>query len=118
MGRVTDATKIKAEIPEIKELINDFDRRIRRLSQATNAGGEDIAESAAEIKEFVRRSLDDIMTRVRETAAEVGAPVAREASRVSRETAGRVADEVEQRPLAMLAAAVGIGFLVGFISRR
>lgn len=118
MGRVMDAAKIKTEIPEIKELINDFDQRIRRLSQAANAGGEDIAEGAAEIKEFVRRSLDDIMTRVRETAADVGAPMAREASRVSRDAAGRVAGEVEQRPLAMLAAAAGIGFLIGFISRR
>ncbi len=118
MGRATDAANVTTEIPELKKLVDDFDRRIRRLSQAANAGGEDIAERSAEIKELVRQSLDDIMNRVRATAAEVGAPMAREASRLSGDAAGRIAGEVEQRPLTMLAAAAGIGFLIGFASRR
>ncbi len=118
MGKATKSS-VSDEIPQLQELVDDFNRRIRRLSETASAGGEQIAESSSEAKEYVRRTLEDIMTRVRETAAAVGAtPMVGEVSRLSGDAAGRVASEAGRRPWTVLAAAAGLGFLIGFASRR
>ncbi len=58
------------------------------------------------------------MNRVRESASDVTASIADEASRFGSDAFRKISNEVEQRPLMMLAIAAGIGFLAGFANRR
>ncbi len=118
MGRVSKAAAAVKENPKIEELVSGLEQQIRRLSEVANAGREQVSEGADEVNEFVARALEDIMNRVRNTSADVGSTVASEISRIGSDTAKKVADEVEHRPLIMLALAAGIGFLIGFANRR
>ena len=55
---------------------------------------------------------------LRETASEAGQTIAEEAKSLGSGAFKKLTDEVEQRPLLMLAAAAGIGFLAGLANRR
>lgn len=103
------------EIAAIDELIGDIEKRLRRLS--SNAGQE-ASGASGEISDFVSEALQRIMKRVRESASEAGQSLADEAARWGTGAFRKLSDEVEQRPLLMLAAAAGIGFLAGLASRR
>ena len=103
------------EIAAIEELIGDLEKRLRRLS--SNAGRE-ASGASGEISDFVSEALQRIMGRVRESATEAGQSLADEATRLGTGAFRKLSDEVEQRPLLMLAAAAGIGFLAGLANRR
>jgi ElaB/YqjD/DUF883 family membrane-anchored ribosome-binding protein len=113
----TRTTKAAAadEIAAIEDLMNDLEKRLRRLSGA--AKGE-AAGASADVSAFVSESLSNIMDRVRDSAANLGKSVADETSRVGSDAVKRLVDEVEHRPLVMLGIAAGIGFLVGLANRR
>jgi len=103
------------EIAAIEDLMNDLEKRLRRLSGA--ARGE-AAGASADVSDFVNESLGNIMDRVRDSAATMGRSVADETSRVGSDAVKRLVDEVEHRPLVMLGIAAGIGFLAGLANRR
>lgn len=103
------------EIAAIEDLMNDLEKRLRRLSSA--AKGE-ASGASADVSDFVSESLHNIMNRVRDSAATMGKSVADETSRVGGDAIKRLVDEVEHRPLLMLAVAAGIGFLAGLANRR
>jgi ElaB/YqjD/DUF883 family membrane-anchored ribosome-binding protein len=103
------------EIAAIEELIGDLEKRLRRLG--SNAGRE-ASGASGDISEFVSEALQRIMKRVRESASEAGQSLADEATRLGSGAFRKLTDEVEQRPLLMLAAAAGIGFLAGLANRR
>ena len=103
------------EIAAIEELMSDLEKRLSRLS--TNARGE-AAGATGDVRDFVSESLNNIMARVRESAANMTQSVADETSRVGTDAFNRVVEEVEHRPLLMLGLAAGIGFLAGLGSRR
>jgi len=113
----TRTTKAAAadEIAAIEDLMNDLEKRLRRLSGV--AKGE-AAGASADVSNFVSESLSNIMDRVRDSAANVGKSVADETSRVGTDAVKRLVDEVEHRPLVMLGIAAGIGFLIGLANRR
>jgi ElaB/YqjD/DUF883 family membrane-anchored ribosome-binding protein len=103
------------EIAAIEDLMNDLEKRLRRLSGA--ARGE-AAGAGADVGDFVSESLNTIMERVRDSAATMSRSVADETSRVGADAVKRLTDEVEHRPLVMLGIAAGIGFLAGLANRR
>ncbi len=113
----TRTTKSAAadEIAAIEDLMNDLEKRLRRLSSA--AKGE-AAGASTDVRDFVSESLGNIMDRVRDSAANMGKSVADESSRVGADAMKRLVDEVEHRPLLMLGIAAGIGFLAGLANRR
>lgn len=103
------------EIAAIEDLMSDLEKRLRRLSgtarsEATGASGD--------VRDFVGEALERIMNRVRESASDVTSSVADGASHIGSDAFKKLTDEVEQRPLVMLAIAAGIGFLVGLANRR
>jgi ElaB/YqjD/DUF883 family membrane-anchored ribosome-binding protein len=103
------------EIAAIEELMGDLEKRLRRLSgtakrEASGAGGE--------VGDFVTEALDRIMSRVRDSATGVTQSVADEATRLGTDAIKKFTDEVEHRPLVMLAVAAGIGYLAGIATRR
>ena len=113
----TRATKSAAaeEIAAIEELMSDLEKRLRRLSGSARSEASD---ASGEIGDFVSETLDRIMSSVRDSATGMRQTVAEEATRVGSDALKKLTDEVEHRPLVMLALAAGIGFLAGVANRR
>jgi len=103
------------EIAAIEDLMSDLEKRLRRLSGTAHS---EAAGASGDVRDFVGDALDRIMSRVRESASDVTSSVADEASRLSGDAFKKLTDEVEQRPLLMLAVAAGVGFLAGLANRR
>jgi ElaB/YqjD/DUF883 family membrane-anchored ribosome-binding protein len=103
------------EIAAIEELMSDLEKRLRRLSSAARTEASGASE---DVGDFVSEALARIKERVRQSAAGVTDSVADEASRIGTDAIKKLTDEVEHRPLLMLAVAAGIGFLVGLANRR
>ena len=98
------------EIAAIQDLMSDLEKRLRRLSGATK---REFSGASSDINEFVNDALAGIMERVRE-----GANSATDtAAHLGGDAVKKLTDEVEQRPLAMLAIAASIGFLFGLTRR-
>jgi len=106
---------VAEEVAAIEELVGDLDKRLRRLSGATR---REASGASDEVGEFVSETLERIMSRVRASAAGVSQSAADEAKRLGNDAFQKLTDEVEQRPLLMLAVAAGIGFLAGLANRR
>jgi ElaB/YqjD/DUF883 family membrane-anchored ribosome-binding protein len=103
------------EIAAIEELMSDLEKRLRRLSGVARTEASGASE---QVGDFVSEALARIKERVRDSAAGMTETVADEASRISSDAFKKLTDEVEHRPLLMLAVAAGIGFLVGLANRR
>jgi ElaB/YqjD/DUF883 family membrane-anchored ribosome-binding protein len=103
------------EIAAIEELMSDLEKRLRRLSSSARS---EASGATSEVGDFVSEALERITSRVRDSAAGVTQTVADEASRLGTDAFKKLTDEVEHRPLMMLAVAAGIGFLVGLANRR
>jgi ElaB/YqjD/DUF883 family membrane-anchored ribosome-binding protein len=90
----------------------------RRGADGAAAAGNQIAEAISPI-------LNDIGTRFRrgqraaiEGASGLGDQAARMGSKVGSRAVERVTDQAQQRPLLMLAVAIGVGILIGAASRH
>ncbi|MBI4365653.1 MAG: hypothetical protein HY543_02425 [Deltaproteobacteria bacterium] len=103
------------EIAAIEDLMNDLEKRLRRLSGTAR---REASGASGDVSDFVSDALAGIMNRVRDSAAGVSNSVADEATRIGVDAVKKVTDEVEQRPLIMLGIAAGLGFLVGLANRR
>ena len=103
------------EITAIEDLMSDLEKRLRRLSGTAR---REASGASGEVGDFVSEALDRIMHRVRDSAAGVTHSVAEEATRFGSDAFKKLTDEVENRPLVMLGAAAGIGFLIGMSNRR
>jgi len=114
---MTRAVKSAAaeEIAAIEDLMNDLEKRLHRLSGTARS---EATSAAGDVKDFVSEGLDRIMERVRASASDVTSSVADEAARLGSDAFKKLTDEVEQRPLVMLAVAAGLGYLAGMASRR
>ena len=103
------------EIATIENLMDDLEKRLRRLSGTAR---REASGATGEVGDFVSEALDRIMNRVRDSAAGVTHSVAEEATRFGSDAFKKLTDEVENRPLVMLGAAAGVGFLIGMSNRR
>ncbi|HSP50291.1 MAG TPA: hypothetical protein VLN61_08925 [Pseudolabrys sp.] len=114
---MTMSTKVAStaeEIASIQELMSDLERRLHRLSGATK---REFSGASGEINDFVNDALAGIMDRVREGAHSVSHSAADKATHIGSDVFKKITDEVEQRPLTMLAIATGVGFLFGMFRR-
>jgi len=110
------AKSIKAdEVAAIEDLMNDLEKRLRRLSETTRT---ETAGASSDIRDFVSEALGAIMKRVRDSASDVTETVAEEATRYGTDAIKKLTGEVEHRPIVMLGIAAGIGFLLGMANRR
>jgi len=103
------------EIAAIEDLMSDLEKRLRRLSGTAR---NETSGAAGDVRDFVSEALDRVMDRVRASASDVTSSVADEASRLSTDAFKNLTNEVEQRPIVMLAVAAGIGFLAGLANWR
>ena len=114
---MTRATKSAAadEIAAIQDLMSDLEKRLRRLSGNTR---RETAGASSDVRDFVGDALERIMNRARESASDTTSSVADEATRIGIDAFKKVTEEVEHRPLLILAIAAGIGFVAGLANRR
>ena len=113
----TRAAKAAAaeEIAAIEDLMSDLEKRLRRLSGTAR---RETSGASNDVRDFVGEALERITNRVRESASDATASVADEATRIGSDAFKTFTDEIEHRPLMMLAVAAGIGFLAGVATRR
>lgn len=115
-ARATKSTATAAEeIAAIEELMGDLEKRLRRLS---NSAHKEASGAGDDVGDFVSQALQRITARVRDSADGASKSLADEAARAGGDAFKKLADEMEQRPLVMLAIVAGIGFLVGMTNRR
>lgn len=98
------------EIAAIQDLMSDLEKRLRRLGSTSK---REFSGATGDINEFVNDALAGIMDRVRAEASSA----TDKAAHFGVDAVKKLSDEVEQRPLAMLAIAAGIGFLFGLMRR-
>jgi len=113
----TRATKSATaeEIAAIEDLMSDLEKRLHRLTANTS---REVSGATSDVGDFVSEALARIKDRVRDSASEASKTLADEATRLGSDAFKKLTDEVEHRPLLMLAAAAGIGFLAGLANRR
>lgn len=103
-----------AEVARIEELIDDLESRLRRLNNSAHREAEGASD---DINQFVSGAIKRVMKSVRDRANTFTEQAADRASKVGVDAYKRVIDEVEQYPLATLAVAAGVGFLLGATRR-
>jgi hypothetical protein len=115
----------------------DVDRRMQRLEQqierlggvASRTASSSMASAAQatdRVSDAIVSALGDVIERFRGSARNVdmsrlsqdAARFGHEASKLGGVALQRVSTEVERRPLAMIAVAVGVGLLIGWAGRR
>ena len=102
------------EITAIQELMSDLEKRLHRLGGASK---REFSGASGEINDFVNDALAGIMQRVREGTRSASHSVSEKATHIGSDAFKKITDEIEERPLTMLAIATGVGFLFG-MSRR
>jgi hypothetical protein len=104
--------------------VDQIDQRVQALEHRLASMGGQLASalpSADRLGETVASALTSAADRLRYSAGSLGGEAARlgtEAARAGDRALRRLSQEVEHRPLVMLAVAVGVGILVGLASRR
>ena len=115
-ARSTSPRAASRSIRAIDRSLRSLERRLegapRRVSAST-------VQRANQVSETIASTLDHVADRLRDgefgdEAAKIGA----EAMKLGDAALRRMSREVEARPLVTLAVAVGIGILVGALSRR
>jgi ElaB/YqjD/DUF883 family membrane-anchored ribosome-binding protein len=114
MSTHSKAASTTEEMAAIQDLMNDLEKRLHRLSGATK---REFSGGAGEVHDFVNDALKGIMDRVRDGARSVSQSATDTATDLGIDALKKISNELEQRPLTMLAIAAGIGFLFG-MSRR
>lgn len=100
------------DIVAIEELMQDLETRLRRLNK-TKA---EVSGAPSDASEFVTEALAGIAERVRDSA--LTNSLTKDAAQTGSDALKKLWAEIERRPLATLAVAAGIGYLLGLIGRR
>lgn len=115
MTRASRSGSVNEEIEAIQELMSDLEKRLERINATAR---KETSGASSDIGDFVSEALAGIMKRVRDSADSVTDSVADEAARIGSQAFRKLGDEIEHRPLVMLAVAAGLGYLVGLANRR
>jgi ElaB/YqjD/DUF883 family membrane-anchored ribosome-binding protein len=99
------------EIARLESLIANLEKKLERARNSAGGGVE------SDVSAFVGDALAGIMERVRDSAETVTDDLADRATKAGTDAFKKMTAEIENHPIALLAIAAGIGFLLG-ISRR
>jgi ElaB/YqjD/DUF883 family membrane-anchored ribosome-binding protein len=101
-------------LPAISSNLREIDGRLRTLERHLQRVGSRASENAEGISEAVASALSASADRFRGSATSVGS----EAAKLGHDALRRLTDEAEERPLAMIAVALGVGILIGLSMPR
>lgn len=106
-------------IAELESLVQDLEQRLTRLSRRLSS---DAPRAVDRVGDAVAAALGEIADRFRGRARSLGKDATHlsdEAMEFGNDALRRLSREVEQRPLIVLAVAVGVGALAaGLLARR
>jgi len=105
-GRSHYLPAISANLSEIDGRLRTLERRLQRLGNETSANAALAAEG---IGEAVASALGGMADRLRGRASSAGS----EAAKLGHNALQRLSNEAENRPLVMVAVALGVGLLIG-----
>jgi ElaB/YqjD/DUF883 family membrane-anchored ribosome-binding protein len=100
------------DVSALDLLMDDLEERLRRSADARRDGA-----SPDDAEDFLSGAFADVMKRLGNGAGSFAGNLTDEAARIGGDTVKRIVSEIEQRPLAMLAIAAGIGYLLGMTRR-
>jgi ElaB/YqjD/DUF883 family membrane-anchored ribosome-binding protein len=114
------------DIAEIGRLLRDLEGQLSHLAKSVATDARDassnipdmISEVLSGLSERFRTGVQSSARNVGQEAARVGTDAWHEAARVGTGAWHRIEGEVVSKPLAALAIAAGIGFLIGALNRR
>jgi hypothetical protein len=105
--------------------IADMERRMqtleKRIHRAAGRASVSVAQAADHVGDALGPALAEVIDRFRGNAHSVGDEATRfgrEAARLGNDALRRLSNEVEHRPLMILAIAASVGFLAGVAGRR
>jgi hypothetical protein len=90
----------------------------RRASVEAAAAGDRIAETIGPILSDIAERFRDGRHAARDQASALGNQALKAGTKVGSDAVDRIAGQAKQRPLVMLAVAIGIGILIGAAARR
>jgi len=102
---------LAADIADIERRMQMLEKRAQRTAGRASAG---VAQAAEQVGDANLPALAEVIDRFRGRAHAVGDEATRfghEAARLGNTALRRLSDEVEHRPLMILAIAAGVGFL-------
>ena len=108
--KIAEKPHVTDEISSIEGLISDLETRLRKLNNSARA---EAVGASGDINDFVGEALAGIMQRVRDSSETFTEDFAGRAGRAGTDAFKRITQEIEQRPLLLLAVAAGLGFAVG-----
>ena len=115
------APHMRAIQDHLRGIENELERVGRKAGKKASNGMSEVSD---QVSETITSALNDIIDRfqtgrraAREQAAHYGKEAARMGAEFGTGAARRISSEVEYRPFAALAVAVGVGILIGLASR-
>jgi ElaB/YqjD/DUF883 family membrane-anchored ribosome-binding protein len=103
----------RSYLPAISDNLREIDGRLRTLERYLQRAGSrtaaDAALAAEGMGDAIASALGGVADRLRGGATSVGT----EAAKLGHDAVRRITEEAENRPLAMIAVAVGVGILIG-----
>jgi ElaB/YqjD/DUF883 family membrane-anchored ribosome-binding protein len=113
----TFAPDLAALRGRMRALENDIERLGRKAGRRASTN---LSAAGDHVSDAITSAVDEVLDRLRSSgriagdeALRLGNDAARLGMKVGTDTLQRMTDEVEYRPLTMLAVAVGIGILIG-----
>jgi ElaB/YqjD/DUF883 family membrane-anchored ribosome-binding protein len=117
-GRNSSVRMLASDVADMERRMRMLERDVRHFAGRASASA---AQATEQVGDAVASALADVFGRFRGSAGRVGDEAARfgsEAVRIGNTAARKLADEVEHRPLTMLAVVAGLGLLIGLAGRR
>jgi ElaB/YqjD/DUF883 family membrane-anchored ribosome-binding protein len=117
-----DRSFAERNVAELERRLVALERQLgRSASRASSTVSSGMSQASDRVAELIAAALNEAGSRFRGGARGVGAEASHlghEAARLGNDAVKRLAHEVEERPLVMLAVAAGLGLLVGLAARR
>ena len=113
------ASAQSARAADLDRMLQDLEQRLTRLSRIASRATPGAVDRVSDV---IVSALNDMADRFRRPSRKFGreaSELGNEALRIGNDALRKLTREVEQRPLLLLAVAVGVGALaVGLLSRR
>jgi ElaB/YqjD/DUF883 family membrane-anchored ribosome-binding protein len=103
------------DIAQIGRLVRELEEQLAHLAKSV---AFDARDASSQVPDMISQVLSDLSERFRTTVQTSARSVGHEATRVGAGMWHKLEDEVVHRPLAALAIAAGIGFVIGALNRR
>jgi ElaB/YqjD/DUF883 family membrane-anchored ribosome-binding protein len=109
LGQSTYSRAVSANVADIERRLNSLEQSLERAGRSTAAS---VSATADDLRESVASGLAGLVDRFRSGSQEA-ARMSDTAAKVGGDALRRVSDEVQHRPLVILAVAIGVGILLG-----